>query len=128
MEIVRCLRAQIIARRPRIRLLDELAAESPLDFRCRRVLHVNPLRPVGARGFDQVHSEEFAMPSPKKIVWPLVAAVAIAGGSYFGSMTLTHSTAIADSAQTARPTPSPGGESVATIDDMSKAFRAVHHA
>jgi len=69
------------------------------------------------------------MASPKKILWPFVAAIAIAGGSYFGSFALTHSSAIADSpAATARPTPAPQSETVAPAEDLSRAFRTVHNA
>ena len=69
------------------------------------------------------------MTSPQKILWPLVAAVAIAGGSYFGSFALTHTTASAESpAATARPTNAPPSESVATAQDLSHNFREVHKA
>ena len=65
----------------------------------------------------------------KKIVWPVVAAVAIATGSYFGSLGLTHSVAVAESpAATAKPTPEPHTETVAPAKELSLAFRNVHHA
>jgi serine protease Do len=64
----------------------------------------------------------------KKLVWPVVAAIAIAGGSYFGSLGLTHSVAAADSpAATAKPTPEPHTETVAPAKELSLAFRNVHH-
>jgi serine protease Do len=65
----------------------------------------------------------------KKIVWPVVAAVAIATGSYFGSLGLMHSVAVAESpAATAKPTPEPHTEAVAPAKELSLAFRNVHHA
>jgi serine protease Do len=69
------------------------------------------------------------MTAPKKILWPFVAAIAIAGGSYFGSFALTHSIAAAESpSATARPTPAPQSETVAPAEDLSRAFRTVHNA
>jgi serine protease Do len=69
------------------------------------------------------------MTSPTKFVWPLVAAIAIAGGSYFGSLTLNHSVASAESpAATARPTPTPSSDSISTAQDLSRNFREVHNA
>ncbi|HUO10006.1 MAG TPA: Do family serine endopeptidase [Phycisphaerae bacterium] len=69
------------------------------------------------------------MTSPTKFVWPLVAAIAIAGGSYFGSLALNHSIASAESpAATARPTPSPALENISAAQDLSRNFREVHNA
>jgi serine protease Do len=65
----------------------------------------------------------------KKLVWPAVAALAIATGSYFGSLGLSHSIAAADSpAATAKPTPETHSETVAIAKELSHAFRNVHHA
>jgi len=65
-------------------------------------------------------------------VWPLVAALAIAGGSYFGSVELTHpNAAVAASPQqeqSAKPTPEPRQEAVAPASELSRAFRTVHNA
>jgi serine protease Do len=63
-------------------------------------------------------------------VWPLVAAVAIAGGSYFGASELTRSAPAqaAAPAQTARPTPEPRTDVVAPASDLARAFRSVHSA
>ncbi len=69
------------------------------------------------------------MQSTKRtFIWPLVAAMAIAGGSYFGTLELGHSRpAFADTtAQTARPTPAPESDAIAVAHDFSRAFRAVH--
>ncbi len=69
------------------------------------------------------------MQSHKKVLWPTVAAIAIAGGSYFGSLGLNHNFAAAESpAATARPTPAPHSEAVAPAEDLSRAFRSVHNA
>jgi len=68
----------------------------------------------------------------KPFVWPLVAALAIAGGSYFGTVEFTRGTpAVAASPQqeqTAKPTPQPQTEAVAPASELSRAFRTVHHA
>ena len=70
------------------------------------------------------------MQSRSRFVWPLIAALAIGAGSYFGSVELTHpNVAMAQgTAQTARPTPAPREETVAPASDLSRAFRAVHEA
>ena len=62
----------------------------------------------------------------RKFMWPMVAAAAIAGGSYFGQMQWCRA-AIAQAAP-ARPTPAPQVEAVAPAQDLSRAFRAVHDA
>ncbi len=64
----------------------------------------------------------------KRFVWPLLAALAIGGGSYFGGNALMHSPAAMAQAQaqTAKPTPTPQTDTVAPASDLSKAFRAVH--
>ena len=68
------------------------------------------------------------MTSPKKFVWPMVAAVAIAGGSYLGSFAVNHNVASAESpAATAKPTPTPTHD-ISTAEDLSRNFREVHNA
>lgn len=72
----------------------------------------------------------------QKLAWPLVAAVAITGGSYLGTIELNRGTsALAQQApvqqvqaQSARPTPQPQSEAVAPATDLSRAFRTVHNA
>jgi len=68
----------------------------------------------------------------KPLVWPLVAALAIAGGSYFGTVEFTRGTpafaASPQQEQTAKPTPQPQQEAVAPASELSRAFRTVHHA
>jgi serine protease Do len=78
------------------------------------------------------------MPSTlsKKFAWPLVAAIAIAGGSFLGTVELSRTPAAnAQSAQvlpvqaeTAKPTPEPRTDAVAPASDLSRAFRTVHNA
>ncbi len=68
------------------------------------------------------------MQSLKKLLWPGIASMAIAGGSYFGSLA-THNVVAADSpAATARPTAEPHSDTVAPAEDLSRAFRSVHNA
>ena len=68
------------------------------------------------------------MTSAKKFVWPVVAAVAIASGSYFGSFALNHNVASAESTSaTAKPTPTPSHD-ISTAQDLSRNFREVHNA
>jgi len=67
----------------------------------------------------------------RNFLWPFVAALAIAGGSYLGTVELGHSPAAraADiTAQTAKPTPAPHSDTIAPAADLSRAFRAVHNA
>jgi hypothetical protein len=74
--------------------------------------------------------------STKTFAWPLVAAIAIAGGSFLGTVELSRTpVANAQSAQvlpvqaeTAKPTPQPQSEAVAPASDLSRAFRTVHNA
>jgi serine protease Do len=69
------------------------------------------------------------MKAGKSFFWPLIAAIAISGGSYLGTLELQHNTVRADTtAQTAKPTPEPKTETVAPANDLSRAFRTVHNA
>jgi serine protease Do len=69
------------------------------------------------------------MKAGKSFFWPLIAAIAITGGSYLGTIELQHKSAFGDTtAQTAKPTPEPKTETVAPANDLSKAFRSVHNA
>ena len=61
----------------------------------------------------------------RRWVWPMVAAAAIAGGSYFGSMGWSRGVL---AQAPARPTPAPQMEAVAPAQDLSRAFRTVHEA
>jgi serine protease Do len=58
-----------------------------------------------------------------RFVWPIVAALALAGGTYFGAFSGTSL-----QAQTAKPTQEPEVTTVAPAVDLSKAFRAVHES
>jgi serine protease Do len=65
----------------------------------------------------------------KKFVWPMVAAAAIVGGSYLGTVEFNRGSVLAETAaQTAKPTPAPQVETVAPANDLSRAFRSVHNA
>jgi serine protease Do len=59
----------------------------------------------------------------RRFVWPLVASLAIAGGSYFGTQTWS-----AHAAETGQPAPAPAAGAVAPAADLSRAFRAVHES
>ncbi len=63
-----------------------------------------------------------------RFFWPILASLAIAGGSYFGGVALNHGAVAADTAQTAKPTPQPQSSTVAPANDLSRAFRAVHES
>lgn len=63
----------------------------------------------------------------RRLVWPMVAAVALAGGSYLGQMEWSRP-ATAQAVAPARPTPAPQMEAVAPAADLSRAFRAVHES
>ncbi len=65
-----------------------------------------------------------------RFVWPLVAAIAIAGGTYFGAAGLTHSIPAigATPSQTAKPTPEPKIAGLAPAFDLSEQFREVHNS
>jgi serine protease Do len=60
----------------------------------------------------------------RRTLWPVAAAVALAGGLYFGQLQWSH-TALAQAAS-AKPTPTPQVEVVAPAQDLSRVFRAVH--
>ena len=60
----------------------------------------------------------------RRFVWPMMAAAAIAGGSYFGTVE-SGRVAVAQGAP-GRPTPVPQVDTVAPAQDLSRAFRAVH--
>jgi len=67
----------------------------------------------------------------RKLAWPMIAVVAIAGGAYFGTVWAPWSgTAVhADAAvETAKPTPPVQPEASATVAELSRAFRTVHNA
>jgi serine protease Do len=66
----------------------------------------------------------------RRFVWPLVAAVAIAGGSFFGAAELSRPMPAfgQNQAQTAKPTQTPQSSAVAPASDLSRAFRTVHDA
>ena len=60
----------------------------------------------------------------RRFVWPMVAALAIAGGSYFFTQEgMPHAYA-----QTAKPAAPVAVESIAPASDLSRAFRTVHDA
>ncbi|MCL2647386.1 MAG: Do family serine endopeptidase [Phycisphaerales bacterium] len=65
----------------------------------------------------------------RNLLWPLVAAIALAGGSYLGTVELNRNTVRGDSpSQTAKPTPELPSESFAQANELSQAFRSVHRA
>ncbi len=65
----------------------------------------------------------------KTFIWPVVASIAIAGGSYFGSLAMNHGYAAGESpAATAKPTPPVSADVAAPAQDLSRVFRHVHTA
>ncbi|HVS70205.1 MAG TPA: Do family serine endopeptidase [Phycisphaerae bacterium] len=69
------------------------------------------------------------MKAHPKMLWSVVAAMAVATGSYFGTLTLNGSHVFAQGqSQTAKPTEQPQPEAVAPASDLSRAFRAVHNS
>ncbi|HVT82784.1 MAG TPA: trypsin-like peptidase domain-containing protein [Phycisphaerae bacterium] len=67
-----------------------------------------------------------------RFIWPIMASLAIAGGSYFAGLSgaqLSHTAVAADpQANTARPTQQPQSSTVAPATDLARAFRAVHES
>lgn len=64
-----------------------------------------------------------------RFVWPIVASLAIAAGSFLGGNALNHRAVAADpQAETARPTPVPPSVDVAPANELARAFRAVHES